>query len=85
MSAGNLINIILEFNRELDQHLQVMSALNGQVADLKSEIATNFSDTNVSTKLQNPLEQTSQSLSTAMPEVSRAKEVLFQLTAHIRG
>ena len=85
MSVQVLIQSILQLNQELNQHVQVMTALTQSVDQLKTEIHTNFSCTNVSQRLLEPLEATRQSLETAIPSTQQAKQTLEQLTARLRG
>lgn len=85
MSAQQLIQTILMINRNLDQQVQAMSHLNTEINRMKQEINTYFANTQVSGKLIGPLDSTSQSINLAIPEVTKAKESLFQLTAKIRG
>ncbi|HEM2780559.1 TPA: hypothetical protein ACGO43_001965 [Streptococcus suis] len=85
MSVQVLIQSILQLNQELNQQVQVMTALTHSVNQLKTEIHTNFSSTNVSQRLLSPLEATKQSLETAIPSTQKAKQTLEQLTATLRG
>lgn len=85
MSVQVLIQSILQLNQELNQQVQVMTALTQSVNQLKTEIHTNFSSTNVSQRLLAPLESTKQSLEVAIPSTQKAKQTLEQLTATLRG
>ncbi|HEL1661376.1 TPA: hypothetical protein TXN53_000906 [Streptococcus suis] len=85
MSVQVLIQSILQLNQELNQQVQVMTALTQSVNQLKTEIHTNFSNTNVSQRLLAPLEATKQSLEAAIPSTQKAKQTLEQLTATLRG
>lgn len=85
MSVQVLIQSILQLNQELNQQVQVMTSLKQSVSQLKKEIHTNFSGTNVSKRLFPPLEATGQSLNTAIPSTQKAKQTLEQLTATLRG